>query len=229
MGIKHNLTESNLDTEENMDGKRILTTILCFALVLPMVGCGKDYSQYAQAVKEQNITRQLRMETERREREYEQRKHEEKMAKLTGDLVMAAGKTENPNDDMMVPLMVMMMEDKWAMAQASVAANEPKEQLAVIRPPDTIGDTIQKSTGAILGLGGIWLGIKQSDNLASVATAGIANAGTNTNVSGYNNSAYTDGSTSNYDSYNNANGSGQNGNSTDNSYNTGVEPTTVTE
>lgn len=211
-----------------MNGKKILTTALCFALILPMVGCGKDYSQYAQAVKEQNITRQLRMETERREREYAQRQHEAKMAKLTGDLVMAAGKTENPNDDMMVPLMVMMMEDKWAMAQAAAAANAPKEQLAVIRPPDTIGDTIQKSTGAILGLGGIWLGIKQSDNLAKVATTGITNAGTNTYVSGENNSAYTDGSKTNIDSYNAASGSGQNGNSTEGSYNTGAEAGTET-
>ena len=177
-----------------MSVKRILTAILCLSLALPMVGCGQDYGQYAQAVKEQNITRQLRMETAAREREYSQKQHEIKMAQITGSLVIAAGKTENPNDDMMVPLVIMMMEDKWAMASMAARASEPKEQMATIEAPDTIGDTIQKSTGLLLGAGAIWLGITQSNNMESIATAGMAAAGNKNTITG-------DGNTLTSDSY----------------------------
>jgi hypothetical protein len=180
--------------EDKMNVKRILTAILCLSLVLPLVGCGQDYGQYAQAVKEQNITRQLRMETAVREREYLQKQHELKMAQITGSLVLAAAKTDSPNDDMMVPMVIMMMEDKWAMANMAARASEPKDQMATIEAPETIGETIQKSTGLLLGAGAIWLGITQSNNMESIATSGMNAAGATNTING-------DGNTLTSDSY----------------------------
>ena len=170
-----------------MNVKSILIVSLCIALALPLVGCSKDYSQYAQAVKEQNITQQLRIETEQREREYTQQKHEAKMLALAGNLINAAAATDSKNDDMMVPLIIMMMEDKWAMAQANANANTASPQLVAIEAPETTGEVLRSSTGLVLGLGGLALGIIQSNNLTEVATAGMAAAGTHNVVSGENN------------------------------------------
>lgn len=206
--------------------KKLIASTLCVAFLTTLMGCsGKEYAQYAQAVKEQNITRQLRMETERRVREDAQRQHEIKMATLTGKLMTAAAKTDSKNDDLMVPMMVMLLEDKWSTTKTIAAMNQKPDELATIKPPETTGELIQKSTGLLLGLGGVWLGITQSNNLADVATAGIAGAGTHNTVSGKNNTL-TSGS-HNTDSYNEASGTNSNVGdvitTTDNSSNTGEE------
>ncbi len=155
---------------------KLVTFTICSLLAFSLVGCAGNYSQYAQAVKEQNITRQLRSEQQLRHKEDAQRKHEEKMAVITGQLIMAASKSESPNDDMMVPLILMMMEDKWVMAQAA-GKNEPVV-LATIKPPETTGELIRSSTSLILGLGALGLSAYNTYSISEVAKTGINNAGT---------------------------------------------------
>ncbi len=177
---------------------KLVTITICSLLAISLVGCAQDYGQYAQAIKEQNLTRQLYSEQQLRHREFAQRKHEEKMAVIAGQLIIAANKSESPNDDMMVPLVLMMMEDKWSMAQAS-NKTEPMN-FVTIQPPETTGELIQKSTGLLLGLGALGLSAYQTYNLSEVAKTGINSAGTK--VSGSNNSITGDYGTANGDTVN---------------------------
>ena len=159
-----------------------LPFILFFSLSL--VGCGaKDYANYAQAVKEQNITLQLMADKKEAKREADQRAHELKMAQLTANLMTAAAQTPEKSDDVIAPMMVMLLEDKWNMSKSAIDA-KPQPAMAQIQAPTTIGDEIKKAGSTLLGLGGIYLGIRQSDNLADIAKTGILNAGTHNTASG---------------------------------------------
>lgn len=160
--------------------------------VFSFTGCTADYGQYAQAVKEQNMTLQLKIEQRAREKERSRQIHEEKMAKIAGELVKSAAKTNTPNDDMMVPLMLMIMEDKYQMAEVNASKNANNIQLQTIAKPDSIGDTIQKSTGLALGIAGIGLGMMQSNNMKDIAVAGIAGAGVHNTLSGSGNTLTSD-------------------------------------
>lgn len=115
-------------------------------------------------------------------READQRAHELKMTQLTANLMTAAAQTPEKSDDVIAPMMVMVLEDKWNMAK-SVADSKPQPAMAQIQAPTTIGDEIKKAGSTLIGLGGIYLGIKQSDNMADVAKAGIAGAGTHNTAS----------------------------------------------
>ena len=155
-----------------------------FFVSLSLVGCGaKDYSNYAQAVKEQNITLQLMADKKEAKREAEQRAHELKMTQLTANLMTAAAQTPEKSDDVIAPMMVMVLEDKWNMSK-SVVDSKPQPAMAQIQAPETLGDSVKKMGGTILGLGGIYLGVRQSDNMADVAKVGILNAGTHNSASG---------------------------------------------
>ena len=159
----------------------VLPVILFISLSL--VGCGaKDYTNYAQAVKEQNITLQLMADKKEAKREADQRAHELKMAQLTANLMTAAAQTPEKSDDVIAPMMVMVLEDKWNMSKSAIDAR-PQPAMAQIQAPTTIGDEIKKAGSTLLGLGGIYLGVKQSDNLADVAKTGILNAGTHNTAS----------------------------------------------
>lgn len=155
-----------------------------FLVSLSLVGCGaKDYANYAQTVKEQNITMQLMADKKEAKREAEQRAHELKMTQLTTNLMTAAAQTPEQSDDVIAPIMVMVLEDKWNMAKAVVDA-KPQPAVAQIQAPETLGDSVKKMGGTLLGFGGIYLGVRQSDNLADVAKTGILNAGTHNTASG---------------------------------------------
>lgn len=155
-----------------------IVLILCFSLT----ACG-DYGKYAQAMKEQNIALQVQADKEEAKREAEQRKHEEKMLTLTNSALQAAALTPEKTDDVITPLTIMVLEDKWQTSRMLEQSRKRPAPVAQIQAPTTVGDEIRKAGSTFLGLGGIYLGVRQSDNMADVAKAGIASAGTHNTAS----------------------------------------------
>lgn len=168
-----------------------LKKCILLALVLPfLVGCGQK--EYYQAVKEQNITMQLRMENERATRADRSMRQDRETIVLIEKLALSTGKTKTPHDDFMAAMMLMMVQDKSNMSDLAYNLTKKDMQLQTIQAPDTVGDIIQKSTGLVLGGAGLTLGIMQSNNMKDIAVAGMNAAGTHNNVSGTNNTLNAD-------------------------------------
>ena len=166
--------------------------VILFSIPIFLLGCTKDYGHYAQAVKEQNLTTQLKIEQRSRDKEYRRDLHQEKIVSLIGSATRAASATPGKEDDLMLPLIFMILEDKWAVAEIMASSNEKAIPMQVIEAPDSIGDTIQKSTGMLLGVGAIALGVIQSNNMKDISVAGLNAAGTHNYVSGDGNKLTSD-------------------------------------
>ena len=162
--------------------KKVVLTGIVLILCLSLTACG-DYGKYAQAMKEQNIALQVQADREDAKREAAQRKHEEKMLTLTNSALQAAALTPEKTDDVITPLTIMVLEDKWQTSRMLEQSKRQAPAVAKIEAPETLGDSVKKMGGTILGVGGIILGITQSNNLADVAKAGINNAGTHNTAS----------------------------------------------
>ena len=161
--------------------KGIILTICTLSLLI-IGGCGND--KYYDVMKEIVIAQQLQAAKDEAKRADEQRKHEEFMAKFGTELMKNASASGDKSFQATAPLMVMLLEDKWSTQRAQVAAPvRPNVSLSDIRPPETWGEFIQKSTGVILGGFGTWLGITQSNNLTKVAVSGINGAGVHNTAS----------------------------------------------
>lgn len=147
-----------------------------------LVGCsGQDYGQYTQAVKEQNVTTQIRIEAANREREERDRKHEEKMMAFAVNAMQAAGVTKDKTDDLMVPMVLMLLEDKWSVAKMVEASNQKEPQLQTVKAPETTGELISKAAPAVLSLGGMalsgfttWTNNQTTSDLLNAATLGTS-------------------------------------------------------
>lgn len=152
--------------------------IVVAMLFLLLTGCA-NRSDYYQAVKEQNITIQLRMENERLLREDRKQQHTENMVKLIEHVAIATGKTDSTTDDNMAMMMIMLAQDKNQISELAYAFTSKGQQLQTIEAPETTGELIQKSTAMVLGLGAITAGILQSNNLTEIATDGMKNSKAN--------------------------------------------------
>jgi len=165
--------------------------LVLFTLVVG--GCsGKDYKYYADAIKEQQVTQQLLQAQQANIAADRQNKHQLRMTELMGQMAKAASASPDKTDDMMVPLLFMIMEDKFQMAEINRQNSAPAQQNFVMKAPETTGEIIRSSTGLILGLGGLGLGIIQSNNMTDIATAGINAAGVHNTVSGDGSSLQSD-------------------------------------
>ena len=159
--------------------RKVFAILIVLSLCTSLVGCaGKEYTSYANAVKEQNVTLQLMADKESAKREAAQLKHEEKMLLLTSNALQAVAATPDKTDDVITPLMLMVLEDKWLTTRALADATTPKVTLGKIEAPETVGESVQKMGGTLLGLAGVALGITQSNNAKDIAVAGINGAGT---------------------------------------------------
>jgi len=157
--------------------KLIICLVTCCFILTILNACG--YKEYAGAVKEQNLAMQQRRLIHQADQEAKRRAHKEKMLMLAVNAMKAAQATADKSDDVMVPMLVMTLENSWIMSEAINSMNYKPEQTLAIQAPDSFGDGVRKSTAAILGVGGIILGIQNSDNMAEIAVAGIHGAGTN--------------------------------------------------
>jgi hypothetical protein len=164
---------------------------LCIASLFLIGGCGQK--EYYSAMQAQNVTiqklnnRQIEIETAR------DNKHEEHMLLLINNSMNACAKTPDKTDDVLVPMLIMNMENQWMLGKVLASKNGTHTmQLQTIKAPETFGEAVKNSTGAILGIGAIWAGIHQSDNLADVAVAGMASAGVHNTVNGHNNALTSD-------------------------------------
>jgi hypothetical protein len=167
-----------------------ISCLLGSIVILLLSGCGQK--EYYDAVKAQNITiNSMNIEKHKSEQLAEAR-HEERMLVLIKSSMTAAAGTPEKTDDVLVPLLIMSIEDKRVMAHALTANSNKQMQLHIIKAPETFGEAVQKSTSAILGVGAIVSGIIQSNNLTDVATAGISSAGTTNTISGEGNSITND-------------------------------------
>lgn len=170
--------------------KKLTYFIIAVLLAIPLLSACADRDSYYQAVKEQNITMQLRMEQEQLAKEDRQNRHEIKMTKLITDMSVATGKTDNPQDDLMASMLVIMTNDKNQMAEMVYALNEDNFTLQTIEAPETAGEFVQKSASTVLGIGALTLGIVQSNNTADIAKTGLEASGVNVSGNGqYNNAS----------------------------------------
>ena len=162
-------------------------------LILPvlLVGCG-DYGQYAQAVKEQNITMQIRAEASARAKEERRAVHQEKMMRYAANALSAAASSPDKADDVTVPLILMVLEDKWAVVETMAAANEQPAALQAIEAPETAGEFVQKSGSVILGVTGTVATAYTSSKNTDAWAAAAANAGTAYYISGEHNTVTHD-------------------------------------
>lgn len=173
-----------------LKGILISATLFCVSPFL-LMGCA-DQSKYYDAVKAQNTTIQsLRTQAMQEKRDADIR-HEERMTQLIKDAMTAAASTEDKTDDVLVPMLIMNMEDKRIMAEALTAGKNNMPSLQPIKAPETAGEFIRNSTGALLGVGAIVTGIIQSNNMKDIAVAGMNAAGTRIDVSGDGNAITND-------------------------------------
>jgi hypothetical protein len=114
------------------------------------------------------------------------------MVKILQTSLNAAAQTPDKMDDVLIPVLLMNMENQRTMAKALMAGKERQVALQPIKAPETFGEAVKNSTGAILGIGGIIVGLTQSNNLKDVAVAGMNAAGTHNIVSGEGNSIVND-------------------------------------
>jgi len=171
--------------------KKSIKFIACALLAsVFLFGCADK--EYYNAIRAQNETI-WKINSERAEREAQREKqHEALMMQLITNGVVAASKTEDKTDDVLVPMLIMNMENQRIMADALKSRNTRTPQLQQIKAPDSIGDIIRKSTGAILGGMGLYVNMKQSSDMRDVAIQGMSHAGTNTTVNGDGNSTVLD-------------------------------------
>jgi hypothetical protein len=170
--------------------KKIISIILISSFSFMTIGCGQK--EYYSAVKSQNETiTQLNLIEQQKEREADLI-HEQRMAEIMKNSMIAAAKTPDMTDDVLIPVLFMNMENQRTMAKALVAQNKRPIQLQPIKAPDSFGDNVKKSAGLILGVGGLILGITQSNNMKDIAVAGMNAAGTKIDVSGNNNDVVND-------------------------------------
>jgi hypothetical protein len=167
---------------------KVVAPMIILSVVL--TGCGQK--EYYSAVKAQNETIH-HMNLQREHEKYlEEQHHEEYMVKILQTSLNAASQTPDKMDDVLIPILLMNMENQRTMARALMAGKEQQMALQPIKAPETFGEAVKNSTGAILGIGAIWAGIAQSNNLTDVALGGMAAAGTHNIVSGHDNKIIND-------------------------------------
>jgi hypothetical protein len=170
--------------------KKIISIALIASFSFMTVGCGQK--EYYTAIQSQNETiTHLNLIEQQKEREADMI-HEQRMAEIMNRSMIAAAKTPDMTDDILVPVLFMNMENQRTMAKVLMSQNRRSIQLQPIKAPDSFGDNVKKSAGLLLGVGGLILGITQSNNMKDIAEAGINASGTRIDASGNNNSITSD-------------------------------------
>ncbi len=157
--------------------------------MISMTACGFD--KYYDAIGAQNaIIHQINVDRKATERR-EDIQHQENMMLLMESAIASAAETDSETDDVMVPMMIMMLEDKRTMAKALTAQHKRNISLHEIKAPDTFGDGVKKSAGVLGIVAGAVVGIVVSNNVTDIAKSAIAGSGTHTTMNGNDNSTAT--------------------------------------
>ena len=160
-----------------------------------LVGCADNYKQYAAAWKSLQLEKHIQSLKAEKDRialqkefevKYETRKLERERAYK--DAALAAAKTKTPVDDILVSTMY-MMSSQQDMALLLTQHQSPvpvsvESKDAVLVPPETTGQLVQRAGGTILGIGGIVLGITQSHNNKDMMVEALRHVGPTLNVTG---------------------------------------------
>jgi hypothetical protein len=154
----------------------MLKRILGVALCLSLSGCLAN-EKYYDAVTQQNLTTQLVSAKEEKKSEIRRHDHQEKMATILATALSAASKSSDKTDDVLVPIVFMTLEDKWSVSEMLADSRKAPTQLQKIEAPEKTSDIIKATGSTLLGLGGIYLGVKQADGMVDIAEAGIKAAG----------------------------------------------------
>jgi len=184
--------------------------IIGFLIVLfTLPGCASRDGYY-DAVREQNITVQLNNAKAERQLDYtrdqKQRRreeHQERMLIVVESMIRGVAKTPDKTDDVMGPLLVLMMQDKWALAEVIDASNDVQvasQPMQKIEAPAEGVDYLKAGLPLIGSLAAVAIGWHSLDKIADVA----ASAGANYYMSGDNNKLNQD--SQNTGSYNVAGG-----------------------
>ena len=156
---------------------------------LMLAGCGQK--EYYTAVQKQNEAIYQMNKIDREKERLDEQKHQEKMAIIMQQSLTAAAKTPDITDDILLPVLFMNMENQRSMVKMLASKDSKPMQLQPIKAPDSFGDNVRKSTGMVLGIGGLILGITQSNNMKDIAVSGMNAAGTHV-TTGDNSNVYSD-------------------------------------
>jgi len=168
--------------------KKIISFILTSFF---LVGCSANTEYYKAVQKQNEVLMQQQIAKEKAERE-EDNRHQEMMMNFLQKSTEAAAKTPEITDDILVPMLVMNMEQQRLLAKALQAPHQKGLVLHEIKAPETAGEFMKNSTSLVLGGLGIYAGLKASDNLVDLGIAGLNAAGNKLTVSGNNNKVNSD-------------------------------------
>ena len=153
--------------------KKIISIFVsCLVIPILLIGCAYQGAYYS-AIKEQNLRIAKIQAEQKKERDKEQYLHEEKMAKLYQSSMVAASKTKEITDDVLIPILFANLETQRTLSKALSSGNEQSINIQKIEKPDSFGDQVQKSASVILGVGSIGLGIVQSHAMRDISVAGL--------------------------------------------------------
>jgi len=170
-----------------MNIKKTISIMIIMSLML--AGCGQK--EYYTAVQKQNEAIYQMNKIDREKERLDEQKHQEKMAIIMQQSLTAAAKTPDITDDILLPVLFMNMENQRSMVKMLASKDSKPMQLQPIKAPDSFGDNVRKSTGMVLGIGGLILGITQSNNMKDIAVSGMNAAGTHV-TTGDNSNVYSD-------------------------------------
>lgn len=177
--------------------------LLVSLLVVSLAGCA-DREKYYEAMTKQNDTIQLRDQQRQAQKDYDRvirekrrEEHQVLMAQLMTKMMDGAAKTSTPVDDIMGPVLFMVMEDKFATVELVAALGDKDsesstQQLQTIEAPEETGDIIAKSSAVVLGVVGIGANILNNDINAKTLRTALDKAGSTYTVSGENNKMNVD-------------------------------------
>jgi len=142
---------------------------VCFLLFLPLISGCADRTQYYQAVREQNTAIQIQRSAFERELKEIRQRHQERMVQMIGQAMKAAALTPDHTDDIMVPVLFLVLQDKWDMVEMMPKQNPGPGQMQKIEAPSDGADYLKAASpyfGMLLtGL----VGWKAFDTVADVA------------------------------------------------------------
>ena len=183
--------------------KSVLWVSIVLLILSGLSGCASREG-YHEAIVKQNDTIQLHNAQQERQKEYdkelkEKRRNEHNllMTALMIKMVDGAAKTSTPVDDILGPILFMVMEDKFATTELVLAAFADKDKtqpatLQKIEAPEEVGDILQKSTALFLGIAGIGANVWVSDIHSKTLQTAFEAAGSTYGLSGENNEMNVD-------------------------------------
>lgn len=166
--------------------------LIVILLAVSVSGCA-NRDKYYNAVKEQNTTVQLNNAEAARQADLRQEKkeasrqeHRERMAALMAAMIRGVTLTPGKTDDIMAPLLFLMMEDKWALAELVDTGNDQPVAAQPVQKIEPPADGVDYMKAGLPWAGTLLAGVLGWQSLETTGDM-AANAGARYYMNGDNN------------------------------------------